>query len=111
MAPYENQMKLSKVVIWSALPLTILGLLASVMTMAAGAGHGDKSLIVFIFPLPAFSVELWGAAMGFVFACLQFPLYSLAIYAASKRGWEWRVTGAVLLTHFGVVFWILRSMR
>ena len=102
-------MKLSKPAIWAALPLTIIGLLASFLTAVAGAGHGDKSLILFIFPLPAFAWALGGWIMGIVAACLQFPLYALAIYAASKRGWEWPVAGAVLLTHFGVVFWFFRS--
>lgn len=27
--------------------------------------------------------------MGIVAACIQFPLYALAFYIASKRGWGW----------------------
>src|SRR5882724_8899802 len=97
-------MKLSKAAIWAALPLTIIGLLVSFLTAAAGAGHGDKFLILFIFPLPAFAWALGGWIMGIVAACLQFPVYALAIYVVSNRGWEWPIAAAVLLAHFGVVF-------
>jgi hypothetical protein len=103
-------MKLSKIAIWAAVPLTIIGLLASFLTAVAGAGHGDKSLILFIFPLPSLAMVSGGWVMGIVAACLQFPLYALAIYVAPRRSWEWPVAGAVLLIHFGVVFWIFRSV-
>jgi hypothetical protein len=102
-------MKLEKVAIWASLPLTVVGLIASFLTLVAGAGHGDKSLVLFIFPLPAFAWALGGFVMGIVAACIQFPLYALAFYTASKRGWGWPAAGVILLAHFGVVFWILRS--
>jgi hypothetical protein len=103
-------MKLARVAIWAALPLTIIGLLVSFLTAVAGAGHGDKSLILFIFPLPAFVWVDGGLVLGVVAASLQFPLYALAIHVASKRGWEWPVASALFLIHFGVVLWFLRSV-
>jgi hypothetical protein len=104
-----NQMKLSKLAIWAALPLTIIGLLMSFLTAIAGAGHGDKSLIVVIFPLPFFAMVSGGWVIGLLAACLQFPLYALAIYAASKRAWEWPIAGVLLLIHSGIVIWFFLS--
>lgn len=71
-------MTLTKVAIWAALPLTIIGLLVSFLIAVAGAGHGDKSAILFIFPLPAFVWVYGGFVLGVVAAGLQFPLYALA---------------------------------
>lgn len=51
-------MKLEKVAIWASLPLTVVGLIVSLMTLVAGAGHGDKSLVLVIFPLLAFAGRL-----------------------------------------------------
>jgi hypothetical protein len=92
--------------------LTIIGFLVSFLTAAAGAGHGDKSLILFIFPLPALVWVLGGFVLGVVAASIQFALYAFAIHVASKRGWEWLVAGGMFLIHFGVagvVFWLLKS--
>jgi hypothetical protein len=102
-------MKLEKVVMLASLPLTVVGLIASFMTLVAGAGHGDKSLVLFIFPLPAFAWALGGFVLGIVAACIQFPLYALAFYAASKRGLGWLAASAILLAHFGVVVFFLHS--
>jgi hypothetical protein len=102
-------MKLEKAAIWASLPLTVVGLVISFFTLVAGAGHGDKSLVLFIFPLPAFAWVLGGFIIGMIAACIQFPLYALVFYTASKRGWGWPVAGVLLLAHVGVVFWILSS--
>jgi hypothetical protein len=65
-------MKLEKVVMLASLPLTVVGLIASFMTLVAGAGHGDKSLVLFIFPLPAFAWALGGFVLGIVAAAYNF---------------------------------------
>lgn len=102
-------MKFARAAVWAALPLTIIGLIVAFFIAVAGAGHGDKSLILFIFPLPGMVWEYGGFELGVVAACLQFPLYALAIHIASKRGWEWLAAGAVFVIHFGVVLWYLKS--
>jgi hypothetical protein len=96
-------------VVWVSMLLTVVGLVASFFTLVAGAGHGDKSLVLIIFPLPTFAWVLGGFVIGTLAACIQFPLYALAFHTASKRGWGWPAAAVILLAHLGFAFWILRS--
>jgi hypothetical protein len=103
-------MKPEKMAIWASLPLSVVGLVASFLTLVAGAGHGDKSLVLFIFPLPAFAWAIGGFVIGLVAALHTVSSVRFSFsYRIKTRLGGWPAAAVILFAHFSVVFWILRS--
>lgn len=78
-------MKLTDFANMASIPLTILGFWLS--TSVAGVGHGSYLPFMAFFPLASLMLAAGLPVFALAAACLQFPLYALAINAASKSGW------------------------
>jgi hypothetical protein len=102
-----NDVKLTTIANWAAVPLTVIGLLISIAGIAKGAGHGTFWPALVFFPLPTLTFSI-SFILATLLALLQFPLYAVALNVAEKHDWHRGLACLLGVIHIAVPLLLLR---